>query len=312
MCSREQAWYSCDILHEDLTVPHPDAEQEYARGCALDEAGDDDAALACFELAHALDPSWFAPPFALGVMCKWLLRFEDCLRWSELAGTIDPTHDGAEWNAGIAATALGLHRRARRAWKRFIPTVDESDEPLEMDFGLVPIRLDPRGAGEVVWARRVNPAIAILVSIPFDESGFGHGDRVLHDGEPRGHRMLRGQQVPVFDALTCLEPSPYSTYLATLPSPTDETMALLRRLAEERRVPLEDWTTNVRFLCRACSLGEPHETHDHDGAPPDGERLVALAAETDDPIAELLDTFTTELGLPELEVEVRLDRRVEA
>lgn len=293
-------------------MPHPDAETEYQRGCALDEAGDEEAAIACFERAHALDPSWFEPPFALGVMSKWLLRFEDCLRWSELALTLDPEHDGAAWNVGIAATALGLHRRARRAWKRFVPDVEESDESLELDFGLVPIRLDPRGSGEVVWTRRVNPAIAIVVSIPFDESGYGYGDRVLHDGEPRGQRMLRGASVPVFDALTCLEPSGYSTYLATLPSPSDETMALLRRLAEERRVPLEDWSTNVRFLCRACSLGEPHETHDHDGAPPNGERLVALAAESDEAIADLLDTFTSELGMEELEVEVRLDRRGEA
>lgn len=41
--------------------------------------------------------------------------------------------------------------------------------------------------------------------------------------------------------------------------------ALDEILASDSHV-VEDWTSNVRILCKQCSEGLPHDHHDEDGA----------------------------------------------
>ena len=83
-----------------------------------------------------------------------------------------------------------------------------------MELGPVPIRLAERGGGEVVWSKRIDPARAVLANVPLPTSGHRCGDVVLHDGAANGYRLLRGKEVPVFDALACLQPSIFSTFIA--------------------------------------------------------------------------------------------------
>jgi hypothetical protein len=52
----------------------------------------------------------------------------------------------------------------------------------------------------------------------------------------------------------------------------------LSRTAAELEGSAEDWSTSVRLLCRKCSEGRPHETHDTEDAPPDGVHLIGIAA----------------------------------
>src|SRR5579862_2444045 len=118
-------------------------------------------------------------------------RSAEAAQFNERALTCEPAGEEAYWNLGIAATALG------------------------MGLGLVPIRLDPDGNGEVVWCDRLDPARALIRNVPTLESGFREGDIVLHDGEPKGKRELNGKFVSVFNAL--------------------------ERIAEESGVVIEDW-----------------------------------------------------------------------
>ena len=133
----------------------------------------------------------------------------------------------------------------------------------EVGFGLTPIRVSIDDSPEVVWSQRIDPARAIIANIPLPECGRRWRDLVLHDGAPNGHRMLNGKEVPVFDELQLLKPSYYSTFLAEIEVPNQESLDELEQTTHELAdIELEDWTSSIRMLCAECSEGRPHE-HDH-------------------------------------------------
>jgi len=171
---------------------------------------------------------------------------------------IDPGSEGASWNLGIAATALGDWRAAREAWRRFGLTVPDGEGPPELELGPVPIRVDPSGEAEVVWCDRLDPARALIRSVPLPACGRRYGDLLLHDGAPRGWRELRGKEVPVFDELAVLRASDFGTFVVETEQPTPEDSLALAEAFGARELPAEDWTLQVRTLCRACSEGRPH------------------------------------------------------
>ena len=45
---------------------------------------------------------------------------------------------------------------------------------------------------------------------------------------------------------------------------TDEHINKLMNLLDEAGHEMEDWSSNVRYLCKQCSQVTPHEEHDHD------------------------------------------------
>ncbi len=160
---------------------------------------------------------------------------------------------------GIAATALGDWAVARHAWASYGVALPAGEGPIELDFGLVPIRLNPAGGTEVVWGRRIDPARARLACIPLPESSHRFSDLVLHDGAARGHRMRNGRQVPVFDALMLLQASSFRTVVLRLRCPAPADVAdLEQRIAAAGRV-IEDWTQSIEVLCRQWSEGVPHQ-----------------------------------------------------
>jgi hypothetical protein len=120
-------------------------------------------------------------------------------------------------------------------------------------------------APEVVWCDRIDPCRARIASVPLPASGRRHGDLVLHDGEPRGTRPLGDQTVSVFDELELLERSAFGTWQVTIDcSSTEELAGWISELEGESLV-VEDWTESVQALCAACSLGQPHDAHEHAG-----------------------------------------------
>jgi hypothetical protein len=129
-----------------------------------------------------------------------------------------------------------------------------------MELGPVPIRVNPDGENaEVLWCRRIDPARAIVANVPLPESGRRLGDLLLHDGEPRGTRVFRGQDVPVFDELSLLRPSSNHTFVVEVEAAGPEDVEDLVRRCEEHDLDAEDWTGSVRMLCKECSEGRPHD-----------------------------------------------------
>jgi len=238
------------------------------RGRALAESGQYASAIPHYLEAVQAAPSWSDPWFNLGIAYKHTCDFAGSLRACERALSIDrkAAGEGAIWNLGIAATALGDWAKARRAWKDFGLELPDGEGPIEMRGVPTPIRLNPRGSSEVVWSLRIDPARARIGSIPFPASGHRYDDLVLHDGAPSGYRKHQGRDVPVFDVLALLAPSTFETWRVALVAPSaddlEDLVARLRALG----VPAEDWTS-VRALCERCDKGIPHAHPGDDRAP---------------------------------------------
>ena len=239
-------------------------------------------AIAPAEAAVRLCPEWAAPWWNLTVGYKHARDWEKTLAACERAIALDPDDAaGPHWNAGIAATALGLWPRARAAWAAAGIALPPGEGAIEMNIGPTPVRVSPESAAEVVWCFRIDPCRARVESVPLPDSDRRYGDLLLHDGEARGRRHLRGRSIPVFDELAVLELSSFKTFEVVVCSPSEaeltETMERLR--AEDLGV--EDWTSNVRLLCAKCSLGDEDHTHDADAAatgPWRQERRLGVAA----------------------------------
>lgn len=258
-------------------LPSREAQQCNEQGRDLQEAGQFDEAADAYRRAVALAPDWATPLYNLGLICKHQKMWQQSLDYNRQAAALDPANQPAWWNMGIAATATGNWALARQAWRGFGIALPEGEGPIDFPCGISPIRLNPEGDGEVVWGHRLDPARMVLLSVPLPESGYCWGDTVLNDGAPVGHRQYQGREVPVFNALEILEASECGTFVAQVRLPPDE--ALIRQLAEiaaRQHGAAEDWSSSVKMICRACSEGRPHETHET--SLPEGAHQIGIAA----------------------------------
>ena len=251
------------------------------RGLNLNTQGRTGEAIREYEIACELAPEWSVPFYNLGLVHKYSGDWARSLLFNQRAVERDSSDEASWWNLGIAATALGDWQEARRAWRGCGMDVPAGDGPVDYPSGTSPIRLNPDGEPEVVWSQRLDPARALLRSIPFSNSGFRWGDVVINDGAPTGYRKFGDGEVPVFDCLGLLQASEFSTFVAEVEmagEPAD--LDLLAQMADNKGAAAEDWTTSVRTLCRACSEGTPHEQHDQALDRVEGLHRIAVATRT--------------------------------
>jgi tetratricopeptide (TPR) repeat protein len=266
------------------------------RGRELTQLGRDDEAIPEYDRASRLDPTWSVPLYNLGLLHKYSGNWERSLRYNKQATELDTAGQDAWWNLGIAATALGRWEIARAAWRGAGMAVSDGDGPVDFPCGWTPIRLNPETDGEVVWSERLDPARALIRSIPLPESGFRFADVVLNDGAPKGYRKLDGREVPVFDCLQLLKASSYSTWVAEVEPVVLSSLDLLRDLATERDLAAEDWTKSVVPLCKECSEGRPYADHEHRAPQVTGPHRVAIAARDAEEVRLLLDAWKPRAG----------------
>ncbi|MGH9769249.1 MAG: tetratricopeptide repeat protein [Blastocatellia bacterium] len=264
------------------------AARHNEKAIKLEERGLIAEAVKYYQKAIKLYPAWSVPWFNLGLLRKRQRNWRESLNCNQKAASLDPSDEAAWWNLGIAATALEDWAEARRAWKAYGIDIPEGEGPIEMKFGPTPIRLNPEDAGEVVWCLRIDPARAIIESIPLPESGRRYGDLLLHDGAPNGYRKLDGEEVPVFDELQLLTPSEYGTFEIIVAGAGHDEVESLIDLADERGLAAEDWSANIRMRCKACSEGRPYDsshTHDPEQA---GDLRIGFAALSETQVMEIL------------------------
>lgn len=255
------------------------ADRLHRQAQACSRAGDEDAALALYAKCVVLDPGYASAFYNIGLIHKYRGDWEQSFAFNARAYELSPGDEASRWNLAIAATALRRWSVARRAWRDNGLYVPDGEGPITMELGRTPVRLHPEGSGEVVWAQRIDPVRARIISIPFPESGFRLDDVVLHDGAAVGARVVDGREYPVFNVLELFESSGLSTYVLELQASTPDQCASLEQLASDAGVIMEDWTGNVRSLCRQCSEGTPHDTHGHSPEPTwQVERSIGLAA----------------------------------
>jgi hypothetical protein len=259
---------------------------------ALEAAGDTGRALEKYFRALQLDPARPTTHYNIGLVHKYRRQWPESFRHNSRAVELQPDDEAANWNLAIAATALRDWETARRVWRRLALPIEEGSGPIEADFGVTPVRLRPEDSAEVVWAQRVDPVRARILSIPYPDSGFRHGDVVLHDSAAVGYRMLGESERPVFNVFELFQPSSHSTYEAELRVCGPQDLESLQAICGELGVELEDWTTSVRTLCRQCSEGRPHEKHAHVQEQAWEDRhLVGLAAGDEGAVRQALERW---------------------
>jgi hypothetical protein len=262
------------LSEEDLQSVHERAYESFNAG-QLEQAAQHFATL----LTHAPDARHYH--YMQGLVHKyrldWSVSLRHNLRALALAGEPD---EAAHWNAGIAATAVGDWAQARAQWAACGIGVPEGNGPIETDFGVVSIRLNPWSDGETLFARRIDPVRARLLNVPLPESGHRYGDVVLHDGAATGRRAFHDRTVPVFNALARLQPSPLRTFTVFAHCPTPEDRDALRDVPAGDEIALvEDWTETLVNYCLRCSYGAAaHPHHDASTDPWKSDRDFGVAA----------------------------------
>ncbi|MER7456134.1 hypothetical protein [Micromonospora sp. NPDC126480] len=233
---------------------------------------------------------WYDAALAHKFLRNWARAYE--LGREAAARAERGTEDPAFWNLGIAATIMGDWATARDAWRGYgLPLADGEGEIVE-DLGVTPVRLDPAGRGEVVWARRLCPARAEVLNVPTPESGRRFKEIVVHDGAPNGEREVDGRSFPVFDELLLWRESPLPTTSVQVRAATADDVHALVAVFTERGYGAEP-ASGVRAICACCSEGSVASDPDH---VVHGEQRVSLAAPPEE-IPGLLEAWRG--GAPE-------------
>ncbi len=280
------------------------AQKLHEEGEALHEEGREDEAIAKYEEAIQLAPDQAGTHYNLGLIYKYRGDWQRSFDHNLTANALDPEDEATRWNIAIAATALRRWDVVRKAWHENGVEMAGEGEPTGLDFGPTPVRLNPDERGEVVWARRIDPVRARIVNIPYPESGFHFGDIVLHDGAAEGHRMNGDQEYPVFNVLELFERSPFETWTVTVRLNDMTDVESLERDVAPLQSSVEDWSGNVRILCRQCSEGRPHEQHDHELKTPwTRERRLGVAVHPDEDVESLLKQWAATTGSEILEIQ---------
>jgi len=254
-------------------------------GVALGDKGDSEGALAKYSQALALDPDRAATHYNIGLIYKYQRRWRESFQSNQRAVDLAPTDEAANWNLAIAATALRDWTVARGVWNSLGMKVEPGSDPIDDNFGSTPVRLHPDGGAEVLWASRICPVRARLQNIPLPESGFRYGDVVLHDGAAVGYRRdADGSERAVFNVFELFEISSFATFEVRVVAPAQADIEALIERCDAAHIPCEDWTASVRYLCRACSEGRPHDLHDHEQARADWNPERRMGIATPDPL----------------------------
>jgi hypothetical protein len=271
------------------------AQEFHELGQIQSDEGDESAAIASYLKAIELDPKKSESYYNLGLIYKYQGEWDKSLEFNAEAYRLDPDDEAARWNLAIAATALRNWPIARRAWADNGIKLDGDSGPINMDFGIAPVRLNPDGNGEVVWTTRIDPVRARIDNIPYRESGFKHGDIVLHDGAPVGSRKIGEKEYSVFNVLELFEESNYTTIELLVSIECDADLEILENLFSSTPHYFEDWTSNVRILCKQCSEGKPHDHHDielKDEWNP--KRTLGVAVLKNESVSEIFDVWQKE------------------
>ena len=245
-----------------LNLNHRKAQKLHNQAEALSDAGQDEQAIELYLQAIELNPEKSESYYNIGLIHKYRNHWQQSLDFNQKAYALAPDDEASRWNLAIAATALRKWDIVRSAWKDNGIKLAGETGPIEDNFGMTPIRLNPNENAEVVWAHRIDPVRARIQSIPYVESGFKFGDIVLHDGASVGSREVDGRQYQVFNVLELFESSNYQTMIVNVMITKEQDLETLEALFSSTKHDWEDWTTNTTSLCKQCSEGTPHDHHD--------------------------------------------------
>lgn len=240
------------------------AQEQLVLGNNRLDAGELEAAMEHFQKARELAPRWAVPAYNVGLVAKFEHDWPLSLQANWDAFHLDPQDQAAQWNLSIAACAVGDWQKAGVGFRAIGMTLPDGPGPWDLKLGLTPVRLQPDGDPEVVWGHRLDPCRVRIQNVPTLERGYRYRDIVLIDGAPEGKRLWQGREYSVHNVLELLEASEFVTHVLALKIDNQNALANLEAMLSEHGAFMEDWTSGLQLLCRACSEGTPHKLHDHE------------------------------------------------
>jgi hypothetical protein len=223
---------------------------------------------------------------------KFLGNWEKAYELGVQAAARSPRGEGdpAFWNLGIAATIRRDWATARDAWAGFGIDLPDGEGEIAGRFGNACVRLDTDGEREVVWMERLCPTRGRVLNVPVT-GGRRYGEIVVHDGEPKGERVVAGTTYPVFDEILLFEPSDLPTLSVTVAAAEQADLEALLQLFTDHDFGAEPESSLV-VHCACCSEGTLHKERSvHAGA-----QRVSLAAPEDD-ARRLLDRWAGDTAI---------------
>ncbi|HFA51162.1 MAG TPA: tetratricopeptide repeat protein [Bacteroidetes bacterium] len=272
----------------------------------LEEEGKIEDAIKAYKQAIKNDKNWSVSYYNLGLLYKREKDWKKSFYYNFHAARLDKSDEAAWWNMGIAASALGDWKMAKRAWKGFginVPSDGKEDDEPKMEIGITPVRLIENR--EVVWTKRLDPARVMIENIPTPESKRRYLDIVLNDGAPNGMRFIDDRPFHVFDELQLLKPSEYMSFQIWVADAKEFQINSLEKRCGEKGFGFENWTNSLRQICKQCSEGAPHQHHDEElkKNKKEGEFILAIAAKSEAELKEVLEAWKKEFNISEMEWE---------
>ncbi|MEM6320614.1 MAG: hypothetical protein AAF960_23295 [Bacteroidota bacterium] len=273
--------------------PQPNIRPLFRKAVALDRQGDVYTAVKIYKKLIKLAPNWSPPYQYLSSIYKYHNDWKAAFHYGQRA-----IENGADkpdtWrNFAIAATALKKWKIARNAWNKVGFQLKESKKAPNFDMGLVPVRLRYDNFQEIVWAKQIGPARAIIESIPDPVSDRNYGDTILIDFKVTGYRIVKGKKVPVYDELELVKRSHYRTFLVFLHDAQKNEANLLDRLCFNNDLGFDNWShlnemqLNKNLRCLPEYYNEDLEFN------MEGEELrIAIAAEQASDVEEVMRAWT--------------------
>jgi len=214
----------------------------FNKAVALDRKGDVYTAVKIYKKLIKIAPEWHPPYQYLSSIYKYHNDWKAAFHYGKRA--IENGADKADmWrNYAIAATALKKWEIARNAWNKVGFQLKEEKKAPDFDMGIIPVRLRYDNFHEIVWAKQIDPARAIIESIPDPVSDRNYGDLILIDFKVTGYRIIQGKKVPVYDELELIKRAHYRTFLVFLYDAQKNEANLLDKLCWNKDLGFDNWS----------------------------------------------------------------------
>jgi len=197
--------------------------------------------------------------FNIGLFYKKSKNWEKSIEYNLKSIELNPDNAGANWNLGIAYTAISDFANASKFWKYFKVETNPISEFAIKSMGLIPIRLLN---GEVVWCDRIDPARAKIKTIPLLDSNHNFEDLLLIDWAPDGYRRVKRVDIPVFNEIDRLEVSKFKTISIKIFEKKDSIINEIKKIKDYN---FEIWSDSINFICEDCSKGRLESKFDYNG-----------------------------------------------
>lgn len=285
-----------------MEAPQSHIKPLFRKAVALDRKGDVYTAVKIYKKLIKIAPDWHLPYQYLSSIYKYHNDWKAAFHYGQRA--IENGADKADmWrNFAIAATALKKWQVARSAWNKVGFQLKEVTKAPDFDMGLIPVRLRYDNFQEIVWAKQIDPARAIIESIPDPVSDRNYGDLLLIDFKVIGYRIIKGEKVPVYDELELIKRSYYRTFLVLLYDSHQNEANLLDKLCWNENLGFDNWS-HLNELQLNKNLTRLPEYYNEDlEVDLDGEDMrIAVAAENAADIENVMQAWAA-ISLKEYDI----------